>query len=108
MKYLHVSIGSTLDEKLRGIESQIAVNLQQVHNHFCEQQLASPSDVYAYLRYGQTEDRRNQEILKPFIDFDFRFVEIGHSFDEPGYPKEKVLEEYQELERQLQEAMSAI
>ncbi len=98
-----------IEQALKRIEYQIAVNLLNVHNMFSDKKMTAPVEVYSYIKYGSGVGKESEENFKPFISFDYDFIEIGHGLDNgSNCPKEDVLNDYKELEIALEEAMSKL
>lgn len=91
-----------IDEALRLIEYQIALNLLLVHNNFCEKQMSAPMEVYSSLSYGKMADGAVNDEMEKFVEIDEKFIGIRCALND-GYSKEEAIHDYEELEIELQE-----
>lgn len=97
------------DAALKQIELQIALNLKDIHNKFCEAKIASHLDSYSKICYGQKVYKEDEEKMQKFIEIDKQFIEIGHSLDlDSTCSKEYILEAFKTLENTLKEEMLKI
>lgn len=100
---------NNFDAALRQIELQIAMNLKDVHNKFCNEKIVSHLDVYSKIGYGQKAYKENEEKMQRFIEIDANFIEIGHSLDSGSTcSKEYILEAFKKLEKTLKDEMAKI
>ncbi len=98
-----------IEQAIKRIEYQIAMNLMNVNNMFAEKKMSSPTDVYAFMSYGKSTDENVKEKMKPFIEIDMDFIEMGHGLDaDSKCPKEYVFEGYKNIEKALQDAMNKL
>lgn len=116
MKYYELPVtwqycleNDNLDAALKQIELQIALNLKDVHNKFCNEKIVSHLDSYSQIGYGQKPYKEDEEKMAKFIELDKNFIEIGHSLDIGSTcSKDYILEAFKTLENTLKDEMSKI
>lgn len=99
-----------IESALKRIQYQIALNLMNVHNSFCDKKLEKPVDVFAYMRYGDVENVEILEKISPFKDLLYDFLEIGNALNDENFGltdslKRDVVSKFQALEEKVQSAM---
>ncbi len=91
-----------IEQALKRIEYQIAMNLLMIHNHFSDKELSSPVDVYNAFEYGHNVNGDVISDMQVFKPFSSRLYGVKCLLDSDfSDAKSSAMDDYIEIEKDL-------